>query len=232
MSQFPHPDQFVRRHIGPSMAETKAMLEALHVNSLDELINQTEEVIRSGSCSGLRMAELVGSWTWAALARRPALSTFSAVYRFSAAAGPVVFTLWASAVRELRVMCGLAPLLRATLSAAPLNHVMCCDASGTGMGVVAAAVPPLRQRPLLASIRPLQEQAQKGEREVDQLAKEATEALVTAVATRGNDRERRRAASARWDVVYAYRWGFREHINILEARALSCAVRYRCQRTE
>ncbi len=41
MYQFPHPDVFERRHIGPGEEETKAMLKALNVNSLDELIEQT-----------------------------------------------------------------------------------------------------------------------------------------------------------------------------------------------
>jgi len=41
MYQFPHPDVFERRHIGPGEEETKAMLKALNVNSLDELIQQT-----------------------------------------------------------------------------------------------------------------------------------------------------------------------------------------------
>ncbi len=41
MSQFPHPDRFVRRHIGPSEAETKEMLKTLKVNTLDDLIGQT-----------------------------------------------------------------------------------------------------------------------------------------------------------------------------------------------
>ena len=41
MSQFPHPDRFVRRHIGPSPAETRDMLQALGVNNIDELIGQT-----------------------------------------------------------------------------------------------------------------------------------------------------------------------------------------------
>ncbi|MFN4255377.1 MAG: aminomethyl-transferring glycine dehydrogenase [Saprospiraceae bacterium] len=38
---FPHPDQFVRRHIGPSETETTEMLKALNVSTLDELIEQT-----------------------------------------------------------------------------------------------------------------------------------------------------------------------------------------------
>jgi len=41
MSQFPHPDRFERRHIGPSEADTQAMLKLLKVNTLDELVAQT-----------------------------------------------------------------------------------------------------------------------------------------------------------------------------------------------
>lgn len=41
MSQFSHYDAFVRRHIGPGENETKEMLKALNVNTLDELIDQT-----------------------------------------------------------------------------------------------------------------------------------------------------------------------------------------------
>jgi glycine dehydrogenase len=41
MSQFSHYDTFVRRHIGPGENETKQMLKALNVNTLDELIDQT-----------------------------------------------------------------------------------------------------------------------------------------------------------------------------------------------
>ncbi len=41
MSQFPHPDRFASRHIGPSESDTQAMLQVLKVQSLDELIAQT-----------------------------------------------------------------------------------------------------------------------------------------------------------------------------------------------
>ncbi|MCB0525735.1 MAG: aminomethyl-transferring glycine dehydrogenase [Saprospiraceae bacterium] len=41
MSQFPHPDRFERRHIGPSEADTDKMLKLLNVSSLDELVSQT-----------------------------------------------------------------------------------------------------------------------------------------------------------------------------------------------
>ena len=41
MSQFPHPDRFADRHIGPNQHELQEMLRFLNVNSLDELIDQT-----------------------------------------------------------------------------------------------------------------------------------------------------------------------------------------------
>ncbi len=41
MSQFPHPDRFERRHIGPSEADTTLMLKLLNVSTLDELVAQT-----------------------------------------------------------------------------------------------------------------------------------------------------------------------------------------------
>ncbi|TNE61985.1 MAG: glycine dehydrogenase (aminomethyl-transferring) [Bacteroidetes bacterium] len=41
MSQFPHPDRFVDRHIGPNQQDLQEMLRFLNVNSLEELIDQT-----------------------------------------------------------------------------------------------------------------------------------------------------------------------------------------------
>jgi glycine dehydrogenase len=41
MSQFPHPDQFVNRHIGLSEQDTISMLKTLNVKTLDQLIEQT-----------------------------------------------------------------------------------------------------------------------------------------------------------------------------------------------
>jgi glycine dehydrogenase len=41
MSQFPHPDRFVNRHIGVSEQDAIAMLKALEIKSLDTLIEQT-----------------------------------------------------------------------------------------------------------------------------------------------------------------------------------------------
>lgn len=45
MSLFPHPDRFERRHIGPQESDTTGMLQALNVQTLDELIEQTVPAI-------------------------------------------------------------------------------------------------------------------------------------------------------------------------------------------
>ena len=41
MSVFQHPDRFVNRHLGPSAAELKEMLQTIGVDSLDQLIEET-----------------------------------------------------------------------------------------------------------------------------------------------------------------------------------------------
>ncbi len=41
LQQLSHPHAFIKRHIGPDQADTDAMLSALGLNSVDELINRT-----------------------------------------------------------------------------------------------------------------------------------------------------------------------------------------------
>jgi glycine dehydrogenase len=41
MNIFEHPDNFVNRHVGPGQGEVKAMLDAIGVASIDQLINET-----------------------------------------------------------------------------------------------------------------------------------------------------------------------------------------------
>ena len=56
--KFAHPDQFVRRHIGPNAAETSAMLALLGHQNLDELIDAAvPKAIRSGKKLNLPAAK-------------------------------------------------------------------------------------------------------------------------------------------------------------------------------
>jgi hypothetical protein len=110
---------------------------------LARLCRDTQRVLARGSCSGFDLSHLVGRWTWACLACRPALSVFSAVYRFVECAGRRVFTVWRSVARELHVVCALAPLLFSNTAAGWFERVVASDASSVGLGVVATSDEPL-----------------------------------------------------------------------------------------
>jgi hypothetical protein len=105
-----------------------------------ELVCTTEALLYRGYCTGNRMAQLVGDWTWAMLCARPSLAVFNAVYKFIKVADRRVFEIWPSVHQELRTAIGLAPVLFTSLrqSHAPV----CCavDASLTGQGVCAMDV--------------------------------------------------------------------------------------------
>jgi hypothetical protein len=193
------------------------------------MVEATEEILAAGICSGDRMSEIIGSWTWAALARRPALAAFCAVYRYINTAGPIQFTLWPSVRRELSTICGLAPLLFSRLSPTAVGRIVASDASMTGMGVVAAEPRPGTQTVLAGELRPLAAAVQQRRTTAEEATAVAADALGRAIGSRGSDPERRRPATTRWAVWSTHRWGWREHINVLEARALACAVRNLCR---
>jgi len=117
-------------------------LVQLPADSLQLLLQHTLAVLQRGTCTGLAMAHLIGRWTWCMLLRRPSLSLMQRVYRFIEFAGRRRFNLWPSVRRELWLMLGIAPLLRARLDAPTHSRVVASDASQLAAGVVSAAVTP------------------------------------------------------------------------------------------
>lgn len=107
---------------------------------LEALCQDTLRVLALGTCTGLDLSRLVGRWTWACLAARPALAVLNAVYRFVECARGRRFRLWPSVAQELRALVGLGPLLFTCTSADWFDSVVATDASSTGMGIVAAEV--------------------------------------------------------------------------------------------
>lgn len=181
----------------------------LSAEKLERLCQYTRGLLAAGECTGLDLAHIVGRWTWASLARRPALSAFSAVYRFIQCAGTRVFTLWPTVRRELEMVMGLAPLLYASTSAAWVDRVVATDASETGMGVVAAAAPRA-----LVSAAEVQGSAFGGP------------SGVAALAAGSADDLRRFTSEASWRTIVSSQWRHEEHINVLELRAVLTAVRW------
>jgi len=91
--------------------------------------------------TGSFVSHLVGKWTWFFLLVRPALSTFSSVYRFVRARWGQPSQLWESVRRELLAAVAIAPLISVSLSVPVADLALCSDASDAGFGVTVAPFP-------------------------------------------------------------------------------------------
>jgi hypothetical protein len=171
--------------------------------SLATLSARTAAMVRGGLCRGRFMAELVGCWSWAFQARRCAYSVFSAVYRFSEAAGRAVFEVWPSVARELQMAVALAPLLFTRIAAPWCSGVVATDASEHGGGVVATEQAP----PAVASA-----------------AHGPFPGAEVAHTTPGG------FPQTRWATIVACPWSRPEHINVLEMRALLLGLEWQLSR--
>jgi hypothetical protein len=176
---------------------------------LELLARDTLAVLAAGSSDGVSMRALVGRWLWAALPRRPALSVLSSVFRFCDVIGRRTFSLWPSVRAELSLLVRLRPLLAASLRDSWFEHALATDASDTGQGVVSTSIPvdQLRRLSSLSGVSPAQ---------MDDAARALNAKLV---------------AGPRWGTLVSSRWSRSEHVNVLEARALSTAVRWAISRT-
>jgi hypothetical protein len=176
------------------------------VPKLQVLMADTLMLLQRRRCSGREMASLIGRWVWAALVRRPVLSVLCAVFRFQQLAGRRTFWIWPSVQRELRLLVGLAPLLFADLGLTYLPRVLASDASSSGLGVVSCTLDPL----FLPAVSRDVHQAFPAGMSTNSYAEELPEPL----------------ASARWSTIVSSRWRAPEHINSLELRAVSTALRW------
>lgn len=175
----------------------------LRLDKLHQLCDDTRRVLGLGKCTGRGMAQLIGRWTWAMLVTRPALSCFSAVYRFIEMADHWLFGLWPTVAAELQSALCIAPLLHTTIDALWWDRVVACDASLKGQGVVAAPAPAAAVAAAAAHSGVL----------VD--ADASVEAGLNAP-----------LLAAPWRVIVSSRWRAVEHINKLELRSISTTLRW------
>lgn len=175
---------------------------APRADKLERLRQDTIALLRRGSCSGRDLAALVGRWTWIMLVTRPGLACFAAVYRFMQCAGRRVFRLWGTVARELYIVTCLSPLFLTSLSSAWYPQVFATDASSDGQGVVAAQVP--------------SEIVEVAARQSGSVNPKSAESLAVD----------QLVVNRSWSVIVSSRWRAPEHINALEVRAVSTAVRH------
>ena len=175
----------------------------LSPRKMNKLLRRTEAVLQHGSVSGQHLSSLVGLWSWAFLARRPAFSIFNAVYRYIETAGSRIFHLWITVRRELNLAVALAPLLFSSLSSPWNRHSIATDASSTGLGVVATSLPVHTKDSMAREQPPTPSPTSPLPRHLDH-----------------------RLTGHRWRTIVSSAWRWPEHINILEARALLTGIRW------
>ena len=170
------------------------------VPKLQKLRHQTLALLDRGMCTGIELSQIIGKFTWAMLVRRPALSIFSAVYKFILVSKHRHYQLWPSVRRELHAATMLIPLLYTSIRGDFMPHVVSTDASEEAQGVVATmSIKP----PAIASLAALP--IHPG-------------VVPTAVSSA--------VASANWSTIVSAQWKRTEHINSLELRAALSGVRW------
>jgi len=184
------------------------------VPKLHALCLETRAVLSAGYATGRRIAQLVGKWTWAMLACRPALSVFNASYRFIRTADRRLFSLWRGVKVELTTAIGLAPLLHTHLASPFFDRIAAVDASLDGEGVCATSATPAQQSALAAhgGLRGPLTAAQPS----TQLVNGSWRLLPASLAVLRKP----------WYTIISSPWQRPEHINTFELRAADAAVRW------
>lgn len=95
----------------------------------------THQLLERGECTGRHLHQLLGTWTWNVLSRRPALSAMFSSYGFIARFERRRARLTPSVRQELTALAGVAPLLSVNLAAPVASRAYTSDASYWGAGV-------------------------------------------------------------------------------------------------
>lgn len=99
-----------------------------------------DELLARPRCTGRAMETLIGHVTRVLMARRECLSLLHVVYAFSRAAGDDAMSLQPGAIRELRQVRSLLPMMRSSLRRTWSPCVMASDASPYGLGAFQARI--------------------------------------------------------------------------------------------
>ncbi len=208
----------------------------LSATKLNSLIRDTSALLRSSATvTGHSVSRLVGRWSWAFLACRPAFAAFSAVYRFVECAGYARFTLWPSAARELRTAIGLAPALFSSLCMPVCPTALATDASSEGLGVCSTVAHPQALAALVAATSEpwlFTPASQPGMQPTGVVIDHSTPLLQwhaggpARVRPAFEDCMQDFVRSSAWLTRVSARWRRPEHINALEMRAVHTSLRW------
>lgn len=192
---------------------------------LAALARTTLALARTHSVYAHDLERVMGRWTWACLARRPAFAVFGAVYAWLTVFAGQRAPLWPSVRLELALICALSPLLHTNIGLTWFTQAVAVDASSTGHGTVVLEMQQEAQTQLASKAGIVTHRHVKQSDRVDSALDrtftqhKSVDASLSAVETS-------RITSARWATVISKPWKRAEHINLLESTALRCAIRW------
>lgn len=199
-----------------------------------DLVASTRHLLRQPIVRGHSLSQLIGSWTWCMMLRRPALAALQRAYHYIEVAGTKPFTLWPTVRRELITCLALLPLMRGRLDAPFFDRLVATDASEFGAGVVAA---PLVED-LLTAVLPVCSSRGHAHGQV-MLRTEPVRAVLddpSALSTSPwsllphlaslYDRYYAMVDRTSFREIISQSWLWREHINLLEVRAVTLALHW------
>ena len=116
--------------------DTRSGRVGLCYEKLWSLVCETKHLLNRGTATGKELERLIGKWSWTILTSRSAFSVFSSVYSFvQKVLSASRVKLWPSVVKELEIVCGLAPLLCVNIFQEWSGKLAAFDASTVAQGV-------------------------------------------------------------------------------------------------
>jgi hypothetical protein len=205
----------------------------LPLQSQMELLAATCSVLRCGRISGHRLSQLIGSWTWSLLLRRPALAILQHTYRFIEISRRRKFVLWPSVKRELMMLLGILPLLYHRLNSSDFHRVIATDASNHGVGVVStplsasinSAIWSLCSTSKSTALQILSHRWSASLSGLKIMIPAEVQAIMSDLQLMYSDIYDG-LASCHWSVIMSKAWVHEEHINLLELRAVLLALHW------
>ena len=221
--------------IGMEVCGNSAIIQ-LPLHSQVQLLSMTLSVLNCTYISGYRLLQLIGSWTWCLLLRRPALAILQHTYRFVEISKKRRFMLWPSVKRELLMLLGVLPLLYCRMDATDFHRLIATDASSHGVGVVSTSLSTLDpsmihttwslcSNPKTTSLQILSHHLANASLVSDFQVPDEVNSIMTNLQTSlgviYDD-----ISSYPWSVIISKAWIHNEHINLLELRAVLLALHW------
>jgi hypothetical protein len=184
---------------------TRSGRVGLCYKKLYKLVCETQHLLTRGKATGKEVERLLGKWSWTVLTSRSAFSVFSSVYSFvQKVPSASRVELWPSVVKELELVCGLAPLLCVNIFQEWSGKMAAFDASTVAQGVSEAVVSAGEAKEF-AQCSGLGPSVEEQRKVLDGVGEEVKK--------------------VEWGHVVASKFRHKAHINVLEAAAALTAVR-------